>query len=577
MTRIFWVSCCLFFLCASCTGSYRPGSQTQPPAPEGVALRGENQEPADTACSYSYFLRGKTAEAAGRPEEARDAYEKALACDRQAVHVMRSLAILLVRLELKEEAAAWLEKLRFLQPAEVETFTFLANLYAVMGSHGKAIELYKEILRHEPGNFHAALLLGTIYARNRQDDLAKEVLAGLVEAGNQSYLGHLHLAKLHLELHEFDLALSHYHAALALNWSEGLAFELADLYELLGRNPEALEIYGQILARDEASEQARSRLVGAYLQLGDLDRALAELQELRQYATDLQKVDFTIGRLFLQQERYQEAAEKFSRLLADDSELHTVRYLLGFIHYEKGDFKEAMTLALSVPAQADTYVDATMLLIRIMEEEQDFVGVESILLERIAGEGIGNPIFYMALGGFYQEQEQTEAAMEIYETAMGHYPDDAGLVFQYGMYLERQDRSAEAMEQMQSLLLLDPDNPYALNYVGYTWADQGVNLEKALTYILQAVASRPRDGFIRDSLGWVYFRLGRIAEAVRELEKAIALEPADPHIHEHLGDVYVEKKELRQAVEAYQRAMELFHDQEEKQEAVRRKLEALLP
>ncbi|MEO0980258.1 MAG: tetratricopeptide repeat protein, partial [Pseudomonadota bacterium] len=87
-------------------------------------------------------------------------------------------------------------------------------------------------------------------------------------------------------------------------------------------------------------------------------------------------------------------------------------------------------------------------------------------------------------------------------------------------------------------LELNENQPLVLNYLGYSLVDQGLKLDEALEMIKTAVELRPTDGYIVDSLGWVYYRLGRYEDAVRELERAIELRPADPVINDHLGDAY---------------------------------------
>src|SRR5262249_33862868 len=87
-------------------------------------------------------------------------------------------------------------------------------------------------------------------------------------------------------------------------------------------------------------------------------------------------------------------------------------------------------------------------------------------------------------------------------------------------------------------LELFPDQPHVLNYLGYSWIDQGINLDEGMDMIKKAVQQRPDDGYIVDSLGWAYFRLGNYDEATKQLERAIELKPEDPTINDHLGDAY---------------------------------------
>ena len=104
-------------------------------------------------------------------------------------------------------------------------------------------------------------------------------------------------------------------------------------------------------------------------------------------------------------------------------------------------------------------------------------------------------------------------------------------------------------------LELEPEQPFVLNYLGYSWVDQGLNLDRAKAMLNRAVELRPDDGFIVDSLGWAYFRLGEHDKAVTYLERAVELEPGDPVINDHLGDAYWRVGRNREARFQWQRAL----------------------
>ncbi len=91
---------------------------------------------------------------------------------------------------------------------------------------------------------------------------------------------------------------------------------------------------------------------------------------------------------------------------------------------------------------------------------------------------------------------------------------------------------------MKKALELQPEQPHVLNYLGYSWIDQGINLDEAMKMIRRAVEQRPDDGYIVDSLGWAYYRIADYESAVKQLERAIDLKPEDPTINDHLGDAY---------------------------------------
>lgn len=107
-----------------------------------------------------------------------------------------------------------------------------------------------------------------------------------------------------------------------------------------------------------------------------------------------------------------------------------------------------------------------------------------------------------------------------------------------GICEERSKQWQKAEVNMRKALELQPEQPHVLNYLGYSWIDQGVNLDEGMKMIKRAVDQRPDDGYIVDSLGWAYYRIGNFEEAVKNLERAIDLKPEDPTINDHLGDAY---------------------------------------
>jgi tetratricopeptide (TPR) repeat protein len=108
---------------------------------------------------------------------------------------------------------------------------------------------------------------------------------------------------------------------------------------------------------------------------------------------------------------------------------------------------------------------------------------------------------------------------------------------------------------MRTVLSFDPKHANALNYLGYTFAELGENLEEAERLIKAALAQKPDDGYITDSLGWVYYKKGLLTKALKYLKKAVSLVPDDPIILEHLGDAYLGLSDKKKALQFYQRSL----------------------
>ncbi len=146
------------------------------------------------------------------------------------------------------------------------------------------------------------------------------------------------------------------------------------------------------------------------------------------------------------------------------------------------------------------------------------------------------------LGDLLRADKQYLPAADAYTKALavtgGTSPGDWRFYYVRGIAYERADEFPLAEKDFLRALELNPGQPQVLNYLGYSWVDKGMNLERALAMIQQAVTAAPNDGYIIDSLGWAFFRLGRFEEAVDKLEQAVNIRPNDPEINDHLGDAY---------------------------------------
>ena len=163
-------------------------------------------------------------------------------------------------------------------------------------------------------------------------------------------------------------------------------------------------------------------------------------------------------------------------------------------------------------------------------------------LRNIVATNPGSLVAITALGDLLRLDEQFEEAAEIYTKAIalvgGERPRDWRFFYLRGIAYERSGAWEAAESDFLKALELNPSQPQVLNYLGYSWAEMGINLQRALGMIEQAVRTNPGDGYIVDSLGWAIFKLNRFDEAVQILEEAVKLSPNDPEINDHLGDAY---------------------------------------
>ncbi|MBV9260668.1 MAG: tetratricopeptide repeat protein [Pseudolabrys sp.] len=163
-------------------------------------------------------------------------------------------------------------------------------------------------------------------------------------------------------------------------------------------------------------------------------------------------------------------------------------------------------------------------------------------LQTLIGEHPDDGEAIMALGNILRARKEFNECADVYSKAVALVPQPTKanwVVFYFrGICYERSKQWDKAEADLRKALELFPEQPHVLNYLGYSWIDQGVHLDEGMDMIKRAVAARPDDGYIVDSLGWAYYRLGNYEEATKQLERAIELKPEDPTINDHLGDAY---------------------------------------
>ncbi len=173
----------------------------------------------------------------------------------------------------------------------------------------------------------------------------------------------------------------------------------------------------------------------------------------------------------------------------------------------------------------------------------------------------------IALGNILRGRKAFAECAEVYSKAVDNLavPEKANWVLFYfrGICYERSKQWPKAEADLKKALELFPDQPLVLNYLGYSWVDQGVNLDEGMSMIRRAVEQRPDDGYIVDSLGWAYFRTGNYDEAVKNLERAVELKPEDPTINDHLGDAYWRVGRTLEAHFQWSQAIDLKPDPED--------------
>jgi len=341
------------------------------------------------------------------------------------------------------------------------------------------------------------------------------------------------------------------------------------IFTAQGRNDEAIALLGKVHdaePKDPGIALALSRVLQRAGRRDEAARTLtgvAAALEKDGKAKEAQDARLEAAQVWFDGKQWDKVGETLRPLLASQDD--AVRL-------------QAVAQTSDALAKAGRYDDALALLAKEKEtpavtskraEILSRAGREAEASRLLAGLTAGDENSALAAAQAWQRLEKYQESIPILEKVAAAHPDQVVPGFLLGSAYERSGQRDKAVEEFRRVLKVEPDFHAALNYLGYTFAEQGVNLEEALKLVSRAVTLDPDNGAYVDSLGWTYYRLGRTEQARGTLERAARLEPEDATLQEHLGDVYVALGQMERARQAYQRALELEGDNREQ---VRRKL-----
>ena len=272
-------------------------------------------------------------------------------------------------------------------------------------------------------------------------------------------------------------------------------------------------------------------------------------------------IDFSLLAHNKSEQQILPARLQLAQFLDPDSDI--AHLILAQQQMKTTDYSNASANLSAIASDGPLGQPAMIALSDIANENRQFTEATSILQQAISINP-ENGYLYKLLGDSYRRNSNYKKSSKAYETAYEKGHSTSNLHRNLGITLERLDQTQAAEKHLKIALEMNPDDAFALNYLGYWWADQGRNLDEAIALIERAVELRPDSGYFVDSLGWAHFRLGKAKIAVQFLEQATELEPADSEITGHLGDVYWHLGRRSEAQFKWRLAISLSATQSEK-------------
>ncbi len=491
--------------------------------------------------------------------------KKVMAYDTGSGYLKKRMALLLNEIRDPETALKYAQESLQINPDDIETKMLLADLYSMNGSNDLAVSQYKEILAKESENQRVRMVYATVLARIGALDEAMEQLNILTDREPDMFFAHYYKGRIFQTMKNYDMAEKEYLLALDINDSiEPAIFDLAGLYYMQGKLEKAAETYQNLLKKNPMNRQVRERLIGIYELLGKKDAIALMMDEIKQHSVPGDQSRQAVGLYYLQSGNIEESIKELDLIVSTWPEDQRSRYYLAIAYEQNHQPEEALYNFHMIEQGNELYINSRIHIAYLLHQmgKTD----ESIDTIRKGIEYKRDEIdLYSLLASVYESEENYIKAREAINEGLEIDSNNIELIYRLGALLEREGKKEDAIAQMKKVLDLDPNHADALNYIGYTYAENGEHLDEALGLIQKAIKIKPDNGYYIDSLGWVYFQQGKYDNALASLEKAFSLVAGgDPTIAEHLGDVYLKLNRYEKSIEMYEKAISLDHQDSDK-------------
>jgi tetratricopeptide (TPR) repeat protein len=445
-------------------------------------------------------------------------------------------------------------------PGNTELRSIMGGLYFNLREYDKAIREYQTIIEMDPKNLVAYLYLATIYAQEKKYDSAEKAYRKMLAIDPDNIIGMYYYAKTLTQMNRWAEAEALYHKITL----QGPAFEaawlgLAALYENQNKYDEAIGVYRRYLEINPVRISFRVKIADLLVKANKHEAAEKEFQEVLKTDPANREVRTALGLLYYDMRRFDAAAVQFLSLLETAPNDDKLLYLLANALEQKGDLPAARVEYQKISTVFELYANAQIHTAMIFKKEGRLDDAILVLTQAIQKKN-NQAILYLYLSSLYEEKKNFAVAEKTVLEGIGRFPRNADLHYVRGSMLEKMNRFEESIKSMETVLDIDPQNADALNFIGYSYADRGIHLDRAEQMIIQALKIKPDNGYILDSLGWVHFKKNQYDSALKHLKRARELLPDDSNIMEHLGDVYLKIGQDKEAMDHYRNAVKIDSD-----------------
>ncbi len=513
-----------------------------------------------------HFTLGETFALEGNSSRAVEEYRLTLMYDQASVQVRLRLAAEYVKQGMVNEAVKQAKAAAEIDEKSIEPKMLLGGLYSSLRTYDEALKQYEAVQKLAPENDDAPMFIGALYAEQKKFTEAAsrfEKLAKDPENGN-AHVAWYYLGRVRLEESKEDVGgKAEYAFKQAVQVKPSFVdplLSLGALYESTGRKDKALALFATYQEKHGPSAVVAETLAQMYLEKEDYAKALKQFAIIEAAEPEDLNAKVKTAFILIQEKRYQEAIVKLEELLAKMPTADKIRFYLGAVFEEVKNYKAAIPHFLQIQRGSSFFAESRIhasYLHKLLNESDKAIEV----IEAAIKEMPDHAPFYTLYASHLDDRHDYKKAISMLTESVARFPQNAQLFYFLGNMHDRVGDKSATIETMKKVLAIEEDHVQALNYLAYTYADSGGDLESAETLARRALKLKPQDGYVLDTLGWVLFKKGLFEESVKFLEDAHRLQPEEAIIADHLGDAYYYFRMPERAKRLYEKAASLAEEQ----------------
>ncbi len=446
-----------------------------------------------------------------------------------------------------------IEKALAAHPDDVSLHLLHAEALLEFGQAEKALARMRAFAETHPGETDAKIELALLLVKLKQPAEAERILAALPAEDRTAMVEYYHARALN-DLNRPDEAIAHFQAAVkrAPKFLEAWA-ELAHMYERRKELKKAHAAYEELLRLSENSPEVLLRLTAISLRLGEKKHAL----EFVRKGPDTPSFILTAANMFIEARQWDTAEALLMELRAKPAPPEELYFFLAGIAVEaRNSPEEALRWIDRITPNSRAYERAVPLKVQLLANMDKQPEALAFLRQERAAQPDNKEYIQLEIR-LLAAAKKWDEALKAADSALKAHPDDLDLAFLRASILDEYGKKQEAYAAMEAIVKTQPDHFQALNYMGYTLADENRDLPKALELLTKAVSLAPDRAYIVDSLAWAQYRLGKFDAAWESIRRAVELENSDdPTIWEHYGDIAKALGNTQEARKGYVRALE---------------------